>query len=160
MYKFNKNSLPRIFDDVFKKTSQIHSHKTRITFHVPFTANRRTQRTIRYQGPTLGNYIFSKLNVSSHSWALFTFKTKLKKFLLKNEIEFLWRIIYSYNHTQEKKKIPIKCLIIPKWQERYHTFSIIMTLICSLDRHYIFILLWFFLISSGLSLSFFFHPHL
>ena len=89
MYKFNKISLPRIFDDVFKKTSQIHSHKTRITFHVPFTANRRTQRTIRYQGPTLGNYIFSKLNVSSHSWALFTFKTKLKKFLLKNEIEFL-----------------------------------------------------------------------
>ena len=159
MYKFNKNSLPRIFDDFFKKTSQIHSHKTRLTFHVPFTANCRTQRTIRYQGPTLGNYIFSKLNVSSHSWALLTFKTKLKKFLLKNEIEFLWRIIYVYNHTQEKR-IPIKCFIIPKWQDCYHTFFY------HYDPHlfvrqafYIHIVRIFFLISSGSSLSFF-PPHL
>ena len=35
MYKYDKNILPAIFDDIFDKSNQIHNHNTRQPFHVP-----------------------------------------------------------------------------------------------------------------------------
>ena len=87
MYKYDKNILPRIFDDILKKTSQIHSYNTRQPFYVPLITNSKRQTTIRYQGPIIGNYLFCRPNMMENSWALVTFKKRLRRYLTENQID-------------------------------------------------------------------------
>ena len=86
MYRYEKHTLPPIFDTIFKKTNQVHAHNTRRTFHVPLIINSKRQNTIIYQGPIIGNHIHDKLNMRDISWALISFKVQLRKYLLNNEI--------------------------------------------------------------------------
>ena len=87
MYKFDKNLLPTIFNDIFNKNNQVHGHNTRQHFHVPPITNSNRQRTVRYQGPIIGNYIFRQLSLSEKSWALLTYKNYLRKYLRENQID-------------------------------------------------------------------------
>ena len=86
MYKYDKSILPPIYDNFFKKTSQIHSYNTQQFFYVPMILNPKRQSTVRYRGPIIGNHIFKKLDMACKSWALLTFKSHLRNYLLKNDI--------------------------------------------------------------------------
>ena len=86
MYRYEKHTLPPVFDTILKKTNQVHAHNTRRIFHVPLIINAKRQNTIIYQGPIIGNHIYDKLNMRANSWALISFKVHLRIYLLNNEI--------------------------------------------------------------------------
>ena len=84
MYKYDKNLLPAIFDNIFHKTSQIHSYTTRQPFYVPLIKNSKRQSTATYQGPIIGNHLSRQL---SNNCTLHTYKNHLRRYLNENQID-------------------------------------------------------------------------
>ena len=84
MYKYVNLMLPPIFT-MFTVNSAIHAYNTRSSqkFHVPHCHTRRSQKTIRYTGVTLWNYLTDKLNSSCK---IGTFKFHLKTYLIQNQV--------------------------------------------------------------------------
>ena len=83
MFKYRRDLLPTIFDNVFRMNSQIHSHNTRQLFHVPQIIRLKRQSTVVYQGPIIGNYFAHKLN---HDRTINTYKKDLRTYLRLNVI--------------------------------------------------------------------------
>lgn len=84
MFKYNQNQLPPIFDNIFKKNSQIHSYNTRQHFHIPLITRSKRQSTVAYQGPIIGNYFDQRLNANR---TLNTYKKDLRTYLRQNIID-------------------------------------------------------------------------
>ena len=84
MYKYNNNSLPRIFDSTFPKNQFFHNYPTRQSneFHLPLLRTLLAQNTFLYmQVQDFGiPYIDNEIK---HARSLPSFKNKLKSMLLK-----------------------------------------------------------------------------
>ena len=85
MYKFKNGQLPQNFLKYFR-TSESERYNLRSnksdSFCLPFKQSKFTEHSIFYRGPRLWNTFLDKEITSSKS--LFTFKKKLKSFLLNN----------------------------------------------------------------------------
>ena len=84
MFKYTQNLLPSIFDNVFSRNSQIHSHNTRQVFHIPLITRLKRQSTVTYQGPIIGNYFAKRLNSNR---TINTYKKDLRNYLRVNTID-------------------------------------------------------------------------
>ena len=86
MFKFHKQELPSIFNNMFKTNSFYHSYETRnkSNYHYPFVRTSLTQHTLRFQGIHDWNSLPYNLKSSS---TLSKFKYSCKQFLFKsNEV--------------------------------------------------------------------------
>ena len=82
MYKFVNGMLPNLFDDMFCYVNTIHDHFTRSSSNlsVPFSRTSRGQKLISYLGPSIWNYITSKVSIDC---AISTFKKSLHNLYIK-----------------------------------------------------------------------------
>ena len=87
MFKCVNKLLPPIFDDLFLSNKDIHHYGTRQKnkLHVPKAKLSISQKSIRYIGVSIWNFIADKIPYHS---ALFTSKQKLKFYLLFNDITY------------------------------------------------------------------------
>ena len=85
MYKFHNKTLPNIFDRMFCKNQDIHCYLTRQYYklHVPKFNITAYKHSVKYMGVSLWNRICDKLDKKC---SFFTFKFRLKEYLLFNEI--------------------------------------------------------------------------
>ena len=85
MYRYSNGSLPPMFNEMFLSNDQVHSHITRHCqkIHIPLCRTAMMQRTFRYKGAIVWNYI--SIHVS-HNYSIITFKHYLKQFVLNNDI--------------------------------------------------------------------------
>ena len=83
MFKFNKNLLPTVFDDMFTLNENIHLYRTRqsLTLHVPLCRSVITSKTIRYKGVSIWNTVIKFIGLN---YSLFTFKRKLRHYLFQH----------------------------------------------------------------------------
>ena len=83
MYQLSANELPVIVSNLFIKNYNVHSYPTRQShsFHLPRTRTIFAQKNITFTGPKYWNDLSVKLTVST---SMFTFKRKLKLFILSN----------------------------------------------------------------------------
>ena len=83
MYKYNSNTLPRIFDAMFPQNRSFHHYPTRRSneFHLPFFRTLLAKKTFMYDGPRFWNSLSEDI---INSPSLNSFKKKLKIFLLKS----------------------------------------------------------------------------
>ena len=81
MFKFHNGKLPSIFDTLFMRNHQFHSHLTRQanSLHVPVARTQLFQRTVRFEGVTLYNSFYNKFPIES---SLTEYKHRLKMYLL------------------------------------------------------------------------------
>ena len=81
MYKLTKHLLPRLFENMFIKTSDVYKYSTRQAdlLYVQFAATKRTQRTLKHYGIKLWNSLYHVVHPDS---AISTFNCNLKYFLL------------------------------------------------------------------------------
>ena len=89
MFKFHKQELPSIFNNMFKTNSFYHSYETRnkSNYHYPFVRTSLTQHTLRFQGIHDWNSLPYNLKSSS---TLSKFKYSCKQFLFKsNEVHWV-----------------------------------------------------------------------
>ena len=84
MYKYHQGLLPAIFDNVFKRTTQVHNYNTRQVYHVPLITRSKRQRTAAYQGPIIGNYFAQRINPNC---TLNTYKKNLRTYLWLNNVD-------------------------------------------------------------------------
>ena len=82
MYRYNNNSLPHVFHDMFLKNQSVHKYPTRQSdkFHLPLLRTFKAKNTFIYEGPKFWNSLDNVLKISP---SLNIFKSKLKHFLLK-----------------------------------------------------------------------------
>ena len=83
MYKLINKSLPQVFDSMFVRNQSVHNYPTRQSdeFHLPLVRTHLAQNSFIFTGPKLWN---SLENEMKNAPSLYTFKNKLKKFLLKS----------------------------------------------------------------------------
>jgi hypothetical protein len=81
MFKFVKNMLPDVFDDIFLRNTNINRRQTRQNYNlkIPYCRTTMFQRTIRYQGVKEWNSTSAAVD---HYCSVHTFKKRLKKYLL------------------------------------------------------------------------------
>lgn len=83
-FKYNKESLPVVFNNYFLSTRDIHSYNSRsinINYFIKSVSNEREKRNIKFKAPQLWNSLSTDLKtIQSHT----TFKKTLKKFLLSS----------------------------------------------------------------------------
>ena len=81
MFKYNNNSLPRIFDSMFPQNQSFHNYPTRRSneFHLPLLRTLLAQNTFLYTGPRFWNSLDNEIKVAR---SLPSFKNKLKYMLL------------------------------------------------------------------------------
>jgi len=82
MFKYTKGSLPDIFNELFKRNSEVMARVTRNynNFSVPYCRTEPGKKAIRIHGPILWNDLPGKLDPKC---SIHTFKRKLKKYLLE-----------------------------------------------------------------------------
>jgi hypothetical protein len=82
MFKYTKGNLPDIFNELFKRNSEVMSRVTRNynNFSVPYCRTEQGKKSIRIQGPTLWNDLTGKVDCNC---SIHTFKKKIKKYLLE-----------------------------------------------------------------------------
>ena len=87
MFKCVNKLLPPIFDDLFLTNKDIHHYGTRQKnkLHVPKAKLSISKKSIRYIGVSILNFIADKIPYHS---TLFTYKQKLKCYLLFNDITY------------------------------------------------------------------------
>ena len=65
MYKFSRNMLPELFDNVFCNVAYVHEHNTRSAclnhIFVKFKGTTRGQKTFIYSGTRIWNLILSHI---------------------------------------------------------------------------------------------------
>ena len=83
MYKFHNKILPNIFDKMFCKNQDIHCYLTSYKLHVPKFKIIAYKHSVKYMGVSLWNRICDKID---NKCRFFTFKFRLKEYLLYNEI--------------------------------------------------------------------------
>ena len=83
MFKFQHEELPRVFHDIFKSNSLVHSHHTRQSFelHIPLVNTNYTKMSIRYVGLILWNKM---LGLISYHCTIQTYKKNLKHWFISN----------------------------------------------------------------------------
>ena len=83
LFNYNKNSLPHIFNDMFKKNDSIHSYPTRHSceFHLPLLRTLSAQHTFIYEGPKFWNSLNNDIKTAP---SLPSFKRRLKSHLLQS----------------------------------------------------------------------------
>ena len=66
VYKLNHKMLPEIFNSLFIKNEQIHTHNTRSAkhFHLPSIRSNIMFQTFRYKGVKSHNYFFDKIDIN------------------------------------------------------------------------------------------------
>ena len=84
MYKVEKHIIPSVISEMFVINST-HTYFTRQSdyLHVPIIKTTTLQKTILYTGVTVWNYTLNKINSNC---IITTFKQRLKKYLLNNDI--------------------------------------------------------------------------
>ena len=85
MFCYHNEILPPVFHDLFQCNSQIHSYNTRSANNYRPHACRTNLKkiTILYRGPIIWNSLSSDIR---NSGSLFTFKKKMVKFLIENNL--------------------------------------------------------------------------
>ena len=100
IYKYYHNVIPCTFVNFFCVNNVIHSHYTRqyCSFHPPRFKSQLSKRFIRYKGSVLWNNIVTFIDVNVK---ISTFKTNLKKYILKVMISILYifNVIILYQFT-------------------------------------------------------------
>ena len=83
MFKFDKNTLPRVFDTMFPLNRSFHNYPTRQSneFHLPRFRTLLAKSTFMFDGPRFWNSLGNNIQ---NSPSLHSFKRKLKTFLLKS----------------------------------------------------------------------------
>ena len=79
MYKFDNNTLPKLFSSMFTTNSQIHTYPTRSSSNIPIEILKMVYKTVRYSGVKIWNNIKSKINISSN---FLHYKFNLRQYLL------------------------------------------------------------------------------
>ena len=80
MYLYQNNLLPKSFENLFLRTSQVHNYNTRHSdlYHIPFCRTNIRKFSVSYQAPKFFNTLsYDVRNASSVS----LFQSKLKKYL-------------------------------------------------------------------------------
>jgi hypothetical protein len=84
MYLYRYNSLPKSFDNLFLRTSQVHNYNTRHSdlYHIPFAEQTlENSPAVSYQAPKMFKTLSCDIrNASSVS----LFQSKLKKYLFSS----------------------------------------------------------------------------
>ena len=83
MYNFTNNSLPQVFDSMFLRNQSVHNYPTRQSdeFHLPLLRTLLAQNTFIFTGPRFWNSLENEIK---NAPSLYTYKNKLKHFLLKS----------------------------------------------------------------------------
>ena len=87
MFKIEKHIVPSVISEIFVKNSATHTSYTRQSdyLHVPIIKTTTLQKTLLHTGVTIWNYLLNKININC---TITTFKHRLKKYLLNNDIPF------------------------------------------------------------------------
>ena len=90
MFKLHHEKLPPIFQSFFIRNRDIHNYPTssRNKFHVPLAKSYYAAKIIRTTGVTVFNYFYEKIQLDV---TYCTFKSKLKKFLVENNVNNIFR---------------------------------------------------------------------
>ena len=85
MFKIEKHIVPSVISEMFVKNSATHTNFTRQSdyLHVPIIKTTTLQKTILYTGVTILKYLLNKITMNC---TITTFKHRLKKYLLNNDI--------------------------------------------------------------------------
>lgn len=85
MFKYVKGILPNIFDEFFKRNSQVSSRVTRNynKLNVPFCKTELYKKSMKVEGPKLWNKLEDTIN---HQCSIQSFKKTLNKYLSENQI--------------------------------------------------------------------------
>lgn len=83
MFKFNKGALPQVFNSLFNVNTNVYNTRQCNNLYVPKGKNAAIYKTIRFKGVSLWNTFNVIINTSC---SMTTFKTKLKVYLLNNDI--------------------------------------------------------------------------
>ena len=80
MYKFHNNMLPIVFDVMFTRNSDVHSHNTRQRnlMRVPLYTSELGQNSFKYQAVKIWNLIRQNMDIDIK---ISTFKLHLKRYL-------------------------------------------------------------------------------
>ena len=85
MYKFHNLKIPQIFYSFFTRNNAIHDYPTRQQniLHVPLVTTQLSEKCIRVTGVMTYDYFFNKIDMDC---SYFTYKKKLKEYLIGNDI--------------------------------------------------------------------------
>ena len=88
MFKFHNYKLPQVIYSLFTRNDTIHDHSTRQhnKLHVPLSKIQLTSTSVRTTGVLLYNHFYDILDMNC---SYYTYKKKLKQYLLDNEITLL-----------------------------------------------------------------------
>ena len=92
MHKLVNAQLPNIVNDMFVLNQSIYNYNTRssMKYHVPINRLTVCQKHIKYMGVIAWNFISDVINCNCSK---FTFRKRLKKYLLNNDIPGIFSII-------------------------------------------------------------------
>ena len=85
MFKFENGILPITFNEMFRRNIDVHNYPTRQRniLNVPKVRLTMYQKTIKYMGVRLWNYIIDNVRCDC---SIFIYKRNLKTFLLNNDL--------------------------------------------------------------------------
>ena len=83
MFKYYKNELPSIFNNVFNKNIDVHPYPTRQCYklHLPKSKTTALQKSVKYNGVIIWNCICDKVD---NDWNIILFKKRVKQYLITN----------------------------------------------------------------------------
>ena len=83
MFKIEKHIVPSVISEIFVKNSLPYFTRQSDYLHVPIIKTTTSQKTLLHTGVTIWNYLLNKININC---TITTFKHRLKKYLLNNDI--------------------------------------------------------------------------
>ena len=83
MFKYYKNELPSIFNNMLNKNIDVHSYPTRQCYklHLPKSKTTALQKSVRYNGFIIWNSICDKVDYDCN---IILFKKRVKQYLITN----------------------------------------------------------------------------